>query len=209
MSDHILTQLPRHRSSSSSRPAPPLFVGVQGPQGSGKTYLSSLLRKLLTAEPHNLSVVVFSVDDLYTPYTGLCETEQMNPGNRLLEGRGLPGTHDMQIGKDILSALRAINEDEAATVTLPVFEKSLHNGKGDRLTDGVLVKNPVDVVVMEGWCMGFRAIDNRELERRWSAMDVEIKDWCREDDVKVVNDKLREYIDWWQFFDVFIQVRQL
>lgn len=207
MSDHVLSNLSRHRSFP-DRPIAPLFVGLQGPQGSGKTYLASLLRESLTAEPHNLSVAVLSVDDLYAPYSGLCKIEQMNPGNRLLKGRGLPGTHDIQLGTDVLSALRRINDDEVATVTLPVFEKSLHNGKGDRLTEGLLVKSPVDVVVMEGWCMGFGTIDNDELERRWTMMDDEIKDWCRIKDIRVVNDKLREYVDWWQFFDVFVQVRQ-
>lgn len=205
ISAHILSSLSQHRSSPST-PTPPLFVGIQGPQGSGKTYLTSLLRDLLTE--NNLSVAVLSIDDLYLPYSGLRVVEQLHAGNRLLKGRGLPGTHDVQLGKNILSALRDINEDRAATVTLPVFEKSLHDGKGDRLPHGVLVKSPVDVVIMEGWCMGFCPTGNDEIERRWSAMADEMKVWCRKEDVKVVNDKLWEYVDWWEFFDVFVQVRQ-
>lgn len=207
ISAHILSHLSRHRSSSST-PTTPLFVGIQGPQGSGKTYITSLLRELLTGEPHKLSVAVLSIDDLYLPYSGLQEVERLNGGNRLLKGRGLPGTHDVQLGKDILSALKSINENEAVSITLPVFEKSLHNGKGDRLPDGVLVKGPVDVVIMEGWCMGFCPISKDEIERRWPTMSDEMKVWCRKEDVKVVNDKLGEYADWWQFFDVFVQVRQ-
>lgn len=208
MAAHVLSHLSRHRSSARI-PNPPLFVGIQGPQGSGKTYLTSILRDTLTSGPHNLSVAVLSIDDLYLPHAGLAEVAERYPGNRLLKGRGLPGTHDVRLGKDILNSLRGINEAHAGPVTLPVFEKSLHSGEGDRLPSGIVVKGPIDVVVMEGWCMGFSSIDGKLIEHRWEEMDTEMKSWCRIEDVKAVNEKLKEYADWWGLFDSFIQVHSV
>jgi D-glycerate 3-kinase len=196
ISGHIRTQLLRHTSSS------PLFVAIQGPQGCGKTYLTSLLAESLD----DLSVTILSMDDLYLPYSQLCDVEKMYSGNQLLKGRGLPGTHDVQLGEDILNALKHVNQDGADAVTLPVFDKSLQGGKGDRLPDGVVIKGPVDVVVMEGWCMGFCSIGDDEIDKRWSTMSHDKQSWCSKENVAVVNDKLREYVAWWDFFDVFVQV---
>lgn len=205
MSAHVLSHLSRHRSAACS-PIKPLFVGVQGPQGSGKTFLTSKLRDSLISEPHNLSVVVLSIDDLYLPHTGLAKVAEAYPGNRLLKGRGLPGTHDVQLGREILNELKGINETGTTSITLPVFEKSLHNGEGDRTSDGIVIKGPVDVVVMEGWCLGFCPINTSEIEKRWEGMSEEMKSWCPLEDVKIVNNKLKDYRDWWDVIDVFIQV---
>lgn len=210
MSAHVLSHLARHRSTSSNTVAtPPLFVGVQGPQGSGKTYLTSKLCTVLTTEPHNLSVTVLSIDDLYLTQAALVNIAETYAGNRLLEGRGLPGTHDVDLGREVLYALKHINEHGAPSVILPIFDKSLHNGRGDRIQEGVVVKGPVDVVILEGWCVGFCFIDADEIESRWSRMDDKLKQWCSQEHVRVVNEKLTGYAKLWETLDVFMQVRRL
>ena len=209
---HVLSHLSRHRHVSTNRPIPPLFVGVQGPQGSGKSYLSNRLKEILTSPPHSLSVVVLSIDDLYLPHDRLVALAQSHPENMLLKGRGQPGTHDVELGSRILSELKGINNDGSVEVKLPIFEKSLHNGEGDRLQETVPVCRPVDVVVMEGWCMGFHPSTVEEIDRRWEepvrglGHDFFQSRGFRKEDVKDVNERLKAYLPWWCFFEVFIQV---
>ncbi|KAH8828241.1 hypothetical protein DL96DRAFT_1602386 [Flagelloscypha sp. PMI_526] len=196
ISDHILSQF----TSSST----PLFVAVQGPQGSGKSFLTNLVKQKLCAAPHSLNVAVFSLDDIYLTHDALVELARSNPLNPLWKGRGQPGTHDVELGLRTLSALAGTEP-----VELPRFDKSLFNGEGDRLPfdgTGPIATPPLDVVILEGWFTGFYPISHEELESRWNG------DWKEERvklsmvDIAAVNDRLHQYIALWQSFTVFIQL---
>jgi len=232
MAYHVLQCLLSHRvqasfTSSRSR-LPPLFVGVQGPQGSGKTFLTSRLRSVLTSPPHSLSVAVLSIDDLYLPHAELVALAEAHPHNRLLHGRGLPGTHDVALGGAVLRALKTINNVDADAggggrdvpvpvreVALPVFDKSLFNGEGDRRVDQtVVMRAPVDVVLLEGWCVGFYPVQREVVEARWQApvpglddIGFDMQAIASVEDVLEVNGLLGAYVEWWQALDTFIQIR--
>lgn len=220
MESHILAELAQYRTrwnaQDGKRAIPPLIVGVQGPQGSGKTYLTSILRDVLQAPPHNLAVTVLSLDDLYLPHAGLASLAAAHPDNALLRGRGQPGTHDVPLGTELLNKLKNINDRTAggAEVHLPGFDKSLFDGEGDRVP-GLVVRPPVDVVLFEGWCVGFYPISPAEVERRYSAPVTGLGDdffgkrGYRIEDVLDVNERLRSYVSWWNLFDAFIQVSHL
>jgi D-glycerate 3-kinase len=209
---HILSHLSSPPPSRSVTRTNPIFIALQGPQGSGKTYLSSLLLNYLSSHPYNLKLATLSIDDLYLPYSGLQQLRNAHPRDRLLEGRGLPGTHDLALGRQVLDGLKRINdsEDEEKQVLLPIFDKSLHSGFGDRLpltpTRSRNLTGPIDIVLMEGWCVGFSTISQSELEQRWETMSEEMKGWCRAEHVMDVNERLEAYEELWKFFDVFIQV---
>lgn len=220
MSKHVLQQLAWHRTrmqASKIGPCPPLFVAVQGPQGSGKTFLTNRLQEDLSSPPHSLSVAILSIDDLYLPHDQLVAVAQSNPHNKLLQGRGPPGTHDVQLGTQILKQLKHINEPQehggSASVQVPHFDKSLHGGEGDRAEAGTAVRSPLDVVVLEGWCVGFYPVTKDEIDRRWELplqgldKDFLVARGFRKEDVLDVNERLKEFLQWWSFFDVFIQVR--
>ncbi|KAM5542979.1 hypothetical protein V8D89_003363 [Ganoderma adspersum] len=220
MSSHVLVQLAAHRSHHEkqgvSPPSiPPLIMGVQGPQGSGKTFLTSILRDTLQSAPHNLSVAVLSLDDLYLPHDGLVALADSHPQNALLKGRGQPGTHDVPLGTDILNKLRRINDSAGAgaQVELPSFDKSLFNGEGDRAPSDAVVRPPVDVVLFEGWCTGFYPVSHEEVERRFTAPVTGLGDaffqkrGYRVEDVLEVNERLKSYVSWWDLFDAFIQIK--
>ncbi|GAA5903909.1 hypothetical protein JCM6882_001347 [Rhodosporidiobolus microsporus] len=154
----VVQQLERHRSEYKGEGrVPPLVLGVQGPQGSGKSYLASLLPTALS-QPENgsLRTATLSLDDLYLPHSGLRAVAEQHKGNKLLNGRGQAGTHEVQLG---LEVLRALKKGGKEPVEVPVFEKSLHGGEGDRLPreQWVKVDDPqsLDVVVLEGWMTGF------------------------------------------------------
>ena len=204
--NHILGQLTEQR---------PLFVAVQGPQGSGKSYLSAKLQNYLSAPPHSLHVVVFSIDDLYLPHEALVSLAIAHPQNILWQGRGQPGTHDIDLGVETLSALKAGDHK----VKLPQFDKSLFSGEGDRIPlddDRVIVVEqppPLDIVIFEGWCVGFHPISEDALLCRWNdAWKLERKklgmgeEVGTPEEVKMINHKLKDYLRLWEFFNVFIQV---
>jgi len=77
----------------------PLFIGISGSQGSGKTTLNRELVKTLKSEPYNLSIVNISLDDLYLTNKEQNEVAEANAGNELLKYRGSPGTHDVELGE--------------------------------------------------------------------------------------------------------------
>jgi pantothenate kinase-related protein Tda10 len=58
--------------------------------------------------------------------------------------------------------------NKGATVSLPVFDKSLHGGQGDRSSQTVDISAPIDVFILEGWSVGFEALGQEELVRRYS-----------------------------------------
>ncbi|KAF5348703.1 hypothetical protein D9758_006779 [Tetrapyrgos nigripes] len=208
---HIAKHILRHLADHSQRP---LFVAVQGPQGSGKSFLTGLVHSYLSDEPHRLRVASLSIDDLYLPHDGLKDLAETHPQNPLWRGRGQPGTHDVALGMELLKSLKSGVKE----VEIPRFEKSLFNGEGDRLPldgSGVVVKPPLDVIIMEGWCNGFYPISREELEKRWNGVWKDVKDSLKMDDgivgtrenVEEVNDALFSYVDLWSFFDVFVQIK--
>lgn len=165
----------------------PLFVGLQGPQGSGKSHLCARLPGALAP----IRAAVLSIDDLYLPHAQLARVAREHPSNTLLSGRGQPGTHDVALGVRTFEALRGAD----GTASVPVFDKSLHAGEGDRV-EPVQVPLPVDVVIVEGWCMGFYPLSDDALD----AADAP-------PEVREINAFLRDYAaQWYPFFTAFIQV---
>lgn len=125
----------------------PLLVGINGAQGAGKSTLFNLIEVILS-EGFGLKVVGFSLDDLYKTRG---EREELSKRvHPLLMTRGVPGTHDVQLGIDILNSLK--NSDENSITKIPVFDKSTD----DRCPQSVWQEwvGPADVIVFEGWCVG-------------------------------------------------------
>jgi pantothenate kinase-related protein Tda10 len=142
--------------------------------------LTNQIKAALGTLPTPVHAIVFSIDDLYLPYDGLISLARAHPDNALLQGRGLPGTHDPTLGAEILERLLHINEhdpalgsEESIPVSLPVFDKSAYRGYGDRSGETVLVRPPVDVVILEGWCFGFQPLPLDELEKRYNVIEPE------------------------------------
>ncbi|KAJ7647656.1 P-loop containing nucleoside triphosphate hydrolase protein [Roridomyces roridus] len=198
--DHVLHAL---------SPTRPLFLAVQGPQGSGKSYLSALLVNELRSR--ELQVALFSLDDIYLPHADLVSLSETHPDNSLWRGRGQPGTHDISLGLQVLSQLK-----DGKPVEIPRFDKSLFGGEGDRVPPGsegaVKVTGPVDVVIFEGWCVGFYPISSTELDSRWDGawakerVRLGIAEFVSKEDVIQVNEALKNYIPLWNFFDTFAQL---
>ncbi|KAJ2746235.1 hypothetical protein GGI20_001515 [Coemansia sp. BCRC 34301] len=136
----------------------PLVVGINGAQGSGKTTLVRGLVAYLRAR--GIATVGFSLDDIYLTHREQNELARAHRDNPLLQFRGQAGTHEVDLGRNTLSAL--LRNDSA--VNIPAYDKSLNGGYGDRVpqTEWQVAVPPIDVVLFEGWSLGFRALDDGE-----------------------------------------------
>ncbi|MFA6274402.1 MAG: hypothetical protein WC662_04540 [Candidatus Paceibacterota bacterium] len=156
-------------------------VGINGSQGIGKTTLCSFLVKMF--EEKNLKAVSISIDDFYLTLNEQIELYKID--NKYLKERAWPGTHDIKLGEKILFDL--INS--SGKVKIPIYDKSLHKGKGDRLKEEEwkIIETPVDVILLEGWMLGFTE-------------KTDIKD----PHLNFINQKLNEYHAWYKFIDAFV-----
>jgi len=144
----------------------PLVVGVNGAQGAGKSTLFNLLESIL-CDGFGLRVVGFSIDDLYKTHEARVQLgQQVHP---LLATRGVPGTHDIQLGIDILNSLRS--SDEQTVTKIPVFDKSTD----DRCPSAVWQEwvGPADIIIFEGWCVGALPQDDEQLAHPINALEQE------------------------------------
>ena len=139
--DALLRRIGQWRAGHSG-----LFVlGISGSQGSGKTTLVAGLEQALEAQ--GIRVARLSLDDLY-----LTRAERIALGHSvhpLLATRGVPGTHDVALGLEVIAALA---RGEAAA--LPRFDK----GRDDRADPATWPLAPAgtQVLLLEGWCLGAR-----------------------------------------------------
>ncbi|WFC98270.1 glycerate 3-kinase [Malassezia yamatoensis] len=132
-----------------------------------------------------------------------------NPTNALLQGRGQPGTHDVQLGTQILQALCELNKSPNQTVMFPIYDKSAFDGQGDRSAQQVAVKGPVDIVLFEGWCLGYLPLSKDELQEKLSlATDDPRPAYCSYtvDELYAVSQQLKIWErEWFHMIDAMIQ----
>ena len=134
----------------------PLLVGLNGSQGSGKSTLAALLVQLL-ADVHGLRAIDLSIDDFYlSRRSRQALASQVHP---LLATRGVPGTHDVSL---LLETLQQLTQG-TTTLAVPRFDKA----SDDRCPESewLAVSAPVDVVIIEGWCLGVPAQRGEALHR--------------------------------------------
>ena len=121
-----------------------VVAGLCGSQGSGKSTMAAFLKALL--EDGGLKTAVLSIDDLYLT---LPERERLAAKvHPLLRTRGVPGTHDVGLGHALIDVL----SDGVAEVSMPRFDKA-EDTRAPAETWPRLI-SPVDVILLEGWCVG-------------------------------------------------------
>jgi D-glycerate 3-kinase len=118
-------------------------------------------------EKYGLRLAILSLDDFYLTHADqLTLQHERHPNNPLLQGRGLPGTHDMHMAKQCLRQLLR-GEGSDTRVLLPVYDKSACGGQGDRVQDRSKwqsIQLPVDIIVIEGWMIGFQPAHPHQLQ---------------------------------------------
>lgn len=138
----------------------PVVIGICGAQGAGKSTLAQAVQARCAAE--RLASAVLSLDDLYLTHAERqALARHVHP---LLATRGVPGTHDIALGLDVLDGLEA-----GGPVALPRFDKA----RDDRVSehDWPIVGPGCQVLVLEGWCLGAFPQRTRELAEPVNALE--------------------------------------
>lgn len=135
-----------------------LLIGISGAQGTGKSTLADYLQCSLTYN-EKWHVAVLSIDDFYlTRVERKTLSETVHP---LLLTRGVPGTHDLDLLTDYIARLGNLAAD--AALALPRFDKA----RDDRAANDLwpVVSGPIDLIILEGWCIGSRPQAPGELQQ--------------------------------------------
>lgn len=179
-------EISQHMSTFSGEDIPPLVIGFSAPQGCGKTTLVFALDYLFRITGRKAATL--SIDDFYLTAEGQAKLRESNPANALLEFRGNAGSHDLSLSVETLTALSKLTK-EGLKMKLPRYDKSAHNGRGDRADPSTWpeVEGPLTVVLFEGWMLGFRPLPAETVK----AVDPQLE---------MVNKNLEAYYDVWDRF---------
>ncbi|MDH6061007.1 glycerate kinase [Chrysosporum bergii ANA360D] len=167
----------------------PLIQGILGGQGTGKTTMCRVLGLILQQLGYN--TLSLSLDDLYKTYGDRLVLTQQDP--RLI-WRGPPGTHDIDLGLQVLDQIR----QGQSLVTVPRFDKSIYNGAGDR-TNPEIVKN-IDIVLFEGWFVGVQPINDDVFNHAPPPISTDEDQRFARD----MNRRLNDYLPLWKRLDSLI-----
>jgi len=126
----------------------PVFVGLNGAQGAGKSTLARLIAADL--ESRGLRCALLSLDDFYM--TKVERVELACTVHPMCGTRGVPGTHDVALLEATLAAFA-----DGGETALPRFDK-LSDDRLPRDEWAVFGGRP-DVILLEGWCVGICSTD--------------------------------------------------
>lgn len=190
--------------STSPPTAPrPLIIGLNGLQGIGKTTLVTSLAATLSAHHRTL---VISIDDFYLAHTDQLALAASHPDNALVQNRGEPGTHDLPLLRSVFADLCAGRETR-----VPCYDKAAFSGRGDRRPEGewLLVnapgEPPVQVIILEGWCVGFRSLSPAALQEKYQGESLTLKHHPLPH-LEFVNEALKGYDAITDLFDAFVHI---
>lgn len=174
-------------------------IGIHGGQGSGKSTLSQALAGIYRAA-FGWNTIVLSIDDLYLPHHERVNLSQTT--HPLLITRGVPGTHDADLGIKLIDQLKSLRAGDV--VSIPAFDKA----SDDRLPEAHWhqASGPVDLVLFEGWCVGCKAVNDERLALPINPLE-ELEDsdrqWRR-----YVNEQLSgAYHEWFELIDYLIMLK--
>jgi D-glycerate 3-kinase len=166
--------------------------GILGGQGTGKTTLAAALTQILSCM--GLSCIGISIDDLYKTYAERQKLMEIDPR---LDRRGPPGTHDVDLGIQVLDQLR---QSSQATVYIPRFDKSKYGGAGDRTTPEITTG--ADIILFEGWFVGAQPVDPAVFDHAPAPITTAADRQFAID----MNAHLKDYLPLWQRLDSLIML---
>ncbi|WP_299487510.1 glycerate kinase [Acaryochloris sp. IP29b_bin.137] len=166
----------------------PLIQGILGMQGAGKTTLTTVLQIIL--KQLGYSCCCLSIDDLYKTYA---ERQHLQAQDSRLKWRGPPGTHDVDLGIQILDQVRANQAN--TSIQVPRFDKSAFGGQGDR--NGFEIVPTADIILFEGWFVGAQPISPDVFEQAPSPINTPVDRKFAMD----MNQRLQDYLPLWDRLD--------
>ena len=135
-------------------------IAISGGQGSGKSTLAELL--VAASKSLGRHAVCASLDDFY-----LSRMERRTLADRihpLFATRGVPGTHDVALCHRTLAAAR-----RPGVVLVPRFDKA--SDEPYPRTQWSRIHGPVELFILEGWCLGVGAQADGLLEKPVNSLE--------------------------------------
>ncbi len=127
-------------------------VAISGAQATGKSYRADRF-----AAESGLKVARMSLDDVYL--TGAARRRRAAQAHPLFATRGPPGTHDLALWDETLTALAEAGG--ASRTRLPRFDK-LADERVPAAAWPVFAGAP-DLVLLDGWCLGATPLPVKQL----------------------------------------------
>ncbi len=139
--------LAQHLHSLKQARNEPIVIGIHGAQGTGKSTLTLFLRELLTNH-YRIPTASFSLFDLNL--TRAEREQRAHEIHPLFITRGVPGTHDLALGQNVIDQRKAAHQDTETDI--PAFDKS----RDDRYPKAQwpVFQGRADIILVEGWCVG-------------------------------------------------------
>ncbi|MDF1589828.1 MAG: kinase [Gammaproteobacteria bacterium] len=154
----LATAIYAHQNKATST----VIIGVNGAQGSGKSTLTDLLVFLLK-QRFKLNAIGLSIDDFYL--TKQQRKQLATEVHPLMITRGVPGSHDIELATSTITKLVS----GQLNVAIPRFDKASDDRYPPEHWD--IVSDKVDIVILEGWCVGAQAQSPEQLTEPLNALE--------------------------------------
>ena len=177
----LLSQAYNFNKNSSKRK----IIGISALPGTGKSTLGKWLESI--SKILKFKICVISIDDFYLPSKEMELAIKNNPWN---VSRGFPGSHSINLLKEKL-----IKWKDDGQLNVPVFDKSLRDGLGDRSS---WRNETPDLLIIEGWFLGVQPLNvnstNTEIiSPKLSNFELSY--------INKIQCNLKNYIDIWNLID--------
>lgn len=123
-----------------------------------------------------------SLDDFYLDHEGLLARREKDAENKLYRTRGQPGTHDEVLAMGFWEGVALVSkarEEGGMDLKIPEFDKGAFGGEGDRVDSKewkvMSAGSKVDIVIFEGWCVGFMPIGEEEVKAKYEETCAEVR----------------------------------
>ena len=169
------------------------IIGISALPGTGKTTLGKWLEAI--SLKLNFKVCVISIDDFYLPSDEMKFAIKNNPWN---VSRGFPGSHSVLLMSEAL-----LNWKLDGKLKVPVFDKSLRNGLGDR---SHWREDDPDLLILEGWFLGVKPLPNDFNDNTLITPSLT----SHESSYRLnIQKHLEEYLDIWNLIDNIWQLKPI
>ena len=196
--EDIIIPISLHLNSFPKRDEPYLICFTGG-QGSGKTTMSYFIQEVLTNHCNRPSMG-FSIDDIYkSQEERKAISEEVHS---LCYVRGVPGTHDIGMGLDLIDSLSKAKRDSVTKI--PSFCKP--EDKHYPESDWPVYKGKPDFIFLDAWCGGAKPIS----EENWQGP---LNDLEREEDPEGIWSKwsnrelAKDYQELFDRFDLLLIIK--
>ena len=177
----------------------PYLICFTGGQGSGKTTMSYFIQEILSNHCNRPSVG-FSIDDIYKSQEERKKlSKEVHP---LCYVRGVPGTHDVGMG---INLIKKLSEAQSNSITkIPLFCKPEDRHYPE--TDWPSYRGKPDFIFFDAWCGGAKPVS----EENWAGP---MNDLEREDDPEGIWSKwsnrelAKDYQKLFDRFDLLLMIK--